>query len=190
MVQAGAHDSVRQFEGVAFENLQARLRGITLMTLSNQFNWLVLTTGNKSEAAAGYSTLYGDSVGAYAPIKDVPKMLVYDLARYRNEREGRALIPQNSIDKAPSAELRPNQTDQDSLPPYPLLDALIQAIVVEDRDIEDLVDSGFDRSLVERFLRMLYGSEFKRRQVAPGTKITPRAFGKDRRWPITHRYRG
>ncbi len=186
---AGADHGVEQLEGIAFENLQARLRGITLMALSNQFGWLVLTTGNKSEAAAGYSTLYGDSVGAYAPIKDVPKMLVYALAEHLNARAGYDRIPRNAITKPPSAELRPNQTDQDSLPPYEELDQLIEAFVVEDRDVEELVAAGWDRATVERVMRLLYAAEFKRRQMAPGTKVTPRAFGKDRRWPITNRYR-
>jgi NAD+ synthase (glutamine-hydrolysing) len=187
---------------VAEENIQARIRGNVLMALSNKFGWLVLTTGNKSEMSVGYATLYGDMAGGYAVIKDVPKDLVYRLSDYVNEsrvfagrarggreRAGCAVIPQRTIDKAPTAELRPNQTDQDTLPPYPVLDGILRAYVEEDRGLDEIVALGYERETVVDVLRMVDRAEYKRRQAAPGVRITPRAFGKDRRLPITNRYR-
>ena len=175
---------------VAEENLQTRIRGNILMGMSNKFGWLVLTTGNKSEMATGYATLYGDMAGGFAVIKDVPKTLVYDLARYRNERGAPInAIPQSVIDKAPSAELKPDQTDQDTLPPYNVLDGILQAYVEEDRSYADMVDMGFDAETVRRVIAMVDRNEYKRRQAPPGVKITPRAFGRDRRLPIINRYR-
>jgi NAD+ synthase (glutamine-hydrolysing) len=174
---------------VAEENIQARIRGNVLMALSNKFGWLVLTTGNKSEMSVGYATLYGDMAGGYAVIKDVPKDLVYRLSAYVNERATREIIPQRIFDKAPTAELRPNQTDQDSLPPYPVLDGILHAYVEEDRGLDDIVALGYERATVVDVIRMVDRTEYKRRQAAPGVRITPRAFGKDRRLPITNRYR-
>ena len=176
-------------EDVAEENLQARIRGTLLMALSNKFGWLVLTTGNKSEIAVGYSTLYGDMAGGFAVIKDVPKTLVYEVARHVNTRAGRAVIPQSVFDRAPSAELRPDQTDQDTLPPYPELDAILQAYVEEDRGVGDLVARGFGDETVRRVIRMVDVNEYKRRQGPIGVKITPRAFGRDWRLPIVNRFR-
>ena len=179
--------------GLAEENLQARVRGTTLMGISNQEGHLVLTTGNKSELSVGYSTLYGDSVGGFAPLKDVPKMLVWDLSRWRNEHalaQGKiALIPPSSIEKPPSAELRPDQMDSDSLPDYPVLDALLDGYVGANHGAEKLISSGFDPAMVARITRLTDGSEYKRRQSAPGTKISLRAFGRDRRLPITNAWR-
>ena len=175
---------------VAEENIQTRVRGNILMALSNKFGWLVLTTGNKSEFATGYATLYGDMAGGFAVIKDVPKTLVYQLARYRNEYGSpRNVIPQSVIEKAPSAELKPDQTDQDTLPPYDLLDGILKAYVEEDRSYADIVDMGFDSETVLRVIAMVDRNEYKRRQAPPGVKITPRAFGRDRRLPIVNRYR-
>jgi NAD+ synthase (glutamine-hydrolysing) len=176
-------------EDVAEENIQARIRGTLLMALSNKFGWLVLTTGNKSEIAVGYSTLYGDMAGGFAVIKDVPKTLVYEVSRHVNERAGRAVIPQSVFDRAPSAELRPDQTDQDTLPPYPELDAILQAYVEEDRGVSDLVARGFAEETVRRVIRMVDVNEYKRRQGPIGVKITPRAFGRDWRLPIVNRFR-
>jgi NAD+ synthase (glutamine-hydrolysing) len=176
-------------EGVAEENLQARIRGNLLMALSNKFGAMVLATGNKSEYAVGYSTLYGDMAGGFAPIKDVPKTLVYELVEWRNAQGEAPLIPQRVIDKPPSAELRPNQKDTDTLPPYQVLDPIIEAYVEEDRSPEDIVAAGFDRDLVDRVVSWIDGAEYKRRQAPPGVKITPKAFGRDRRMPITNRYR-
>jgi NAD+ synthase (glutamine-hydrolysing) len=177
-------------EGVAEENLQARIRGNLLMALSNKFGSLVLATGNKSEMAVGYSTLYGDLAGGFAPIKDVPKLLVYELVRWRNAKsKGEPPIPERVIDKPPSAELRPNQKDTDSLPPYEELDPIVEAYVEEDRSPEDIVEEGFDRALVDHVIAMIDRAEYKRRQAPPGVKITPKAFGRDRRLPITNRYR-
>ncbi len=170
------------------ENIQARIRGNILMALSNKFGWLVLTTGNKSEMSVGYATLYGDMAGGFAVIKDVPKVLVYDLCRYRNT-VGPA-IPENVLVKAPTAELRPDQKDTDSLPPYEELDPILRAYVEEDRTAEEIIASSRDKEAVARTLRMVDLSEYKRRQSPPGIKITPRAFGKDRRMPLTNRYRG
>jgi NAD+ synthase (glutamine-hydrolysing) len=176
-------------EGVAEENLQARIRGNLLMALSNKFGAMVLATGNKSEYAVGYSTLYGDMAGGFAPIKDVPKTLLYELVTWRNAQGGAPPIPQRVIDKPPSAELRPNQKDTDTLPPYEVLDPIIEAYVEEDRSPEDIVAAGFDRDLVDRVVGWIDGAEYKRRQAPPGVKITPKAFGRDRRMPITNRYR-
>jgi len=172
---------------VTEENLQARLRGVTLMALSNKYGALLLTTGNKSELAVGYCTLYGDMCGGLAVIGDVPKTMVYRLARWVNR--GRALIPESSITKAPSAELRPNQTDQDSLPPYEVLDAILEAYVVEERAPEEIVRCDFDPATVARVLRLIDQSEYKRRQAAPGLKVTTKAFGVGRRLPIAQRSR-
>ncbi len=174
--------------GLTDENLQSRVRGVLLMALSNANGWIVLTTGNKSEMATGYSTLYGDSAGGFAVIKDVPKTLVYRLCRYRNEVAGRLLVPQAVLDKAPSAELRPDQRDVDSLPPYDVLDPVLAGYVEQDRSAEELVAAGFARDVVERVVRLVDMAEYKRRQMPPGVRITTKAFGKDRRMPITNRY--
>ena len=161
------------------------------MALSNKFGYLVLTTGNKSEMAVGYATLYGDMAGGFAVLKDVPKTLVYRLAAYRNSLgPGEGPIPQATIDRAPSAELAADQTDQDTLPPYDLLDRIIESYVVDDDSVDEIVASGVDRAEVQRVVAMIDGNEYKRRQAAPGVRITPKAFGKDRRLPITNRYRG
>jgi NAD+ synthase (glutamine-hydrolysing) len=171
------------------ENLQARIRGNLLMAFSNKFGHLVLTTGNKSEMSVGYATLYGDMAGGFAVIKDVPKTMVYDLARFRNFCGGTPVIPKRTLDRPPTAELRPNQKDEDSLPPYEILDPILQAYVEEDRSLEEIVEAGFDRATVARVMRMVDGSEYKRRQAPIGIKITHRALGKDRRMPITNGYR-
>jgi NAD+ synthase (glutamine-hydrolysing) len=171
------------------QNLQSRIRGVLLMALSNTFGWLVLTTGNKSELAAGYSTLYGDTAGGYAVVKDVPKLLVYDLCRHRNSVAGRALIPEAVLDKPPSAELRPDQRDDQSLPPYEVLDPVLDAYVNQDRTADDLIDMGLDAELVSRVARLVDGAEYKRRQSPPGPRISGKAFGKDRRLPIVNAYR-
>jgi NAD+ synthase (glutamine-hydrolysing) len=179
--------------GLAEENLQARVRGTTLMAISNQEGHLVLATGNKSELAVGYSTIYGDAVGGFAPIKDVPKTAVWALSRWRNqqaERDGQTPpIPPSSIDKAPSAELRPGQLDTDSLPDYPTLDALLDDYVEKDQGAAQLIAGGHDPALVERVLTLTDRAEYKRRQYPPGTKISARNFGRDRRLPITSRWR-
>ena len=175
---------------VAEENIQARIRGNLLMALSNKFGWLVLTTGNKSEMATGYTTLYGDMAGGFAVIKDVPKTTVYELVRYRNSLADRELIPRSVIEKPPSAELRPDQKDSDSLPSYDLLDKVITAYAEEDKSVEQIVATGIDRDVVERAARLIDSSEYKRRQAPPGVKITARAFGRDRRLPITNRFNG
>ena len=174
--------------GSAEENLQARIRGNTLMALSNKFGWLVLTTGNKSETSVGYSTLYGDTAGGFAVLKDVYKTQVYPLARLRNER-GR-VIPERIFTRPPSAELKPDQTDQDTLPPYDVLDPILRFYVEEDRSSSEIAELGYDAELVKRVLRMVDLAEYKRRQTPPGVKISPRAFGKDRRLPITNRWSG
>jgi NAD+ synthase (glutamine-hydrolysing) len=171
------------------ENIQSRARGLLLMALSNKFGWMVLTTGNKSELATGYATLYGDMAGGFAVIKDVPKTLVYELARWRNAQAGGVVIPQNSIDKPPSAELRPDQRDEDSLPPYDVLDAILERYVEQDWSLAEIVAEGHDETTASRVLRLVDRAEYKRRQAAPGVKITPRAFGKDRRLPITSGFR-
>jgi NAD+ synthase (glutamine-hydrolysing) len=176
-------------EDVAEENIQARIRGTLLMALSNKFGWLVLTTGNKSEIGVGYSTLYGDMAGGFAVIKDVPKTLVYELSRRANERAGRAVIPESVFERPPSAELRPDQKDQDTLPPYDVLDAILEAYVEEDRGVNDLAEAGFPREVVQKVVRMIDSNEYKRRQGPIGVKITPRAFGRDWRLPIVNRFR-
>jgi len=176
--------------GLAEENLQARIRGTILMTMSNKFGWLVLTTGNKSEIATGYSTLYGDMAGGFSVIKDVPKMLVYALARDRNERALRTLIPDSVLEKAPSAELRPDQKDSDSLPAYELLDPIIEGYVEGDLSIAELEAAGFDADIVRRIAQLVDRNEYKRRQAPPGVRVSPKAFGKDRRLPITNRWPG
>ena len=179
--------------GLTDENLQSRLRGVLLMAVSNANGWIVLTTGNKSEMATGYSTLYGDSAGGFAVIKDVPKTLVYELCRYRNTQavlEGLpGPIPDSVIDKPPSAELRPDQRDDQSLPPYEELDPVLQGYVERDRTAAELVGEGFDPAVVDQVVRLVDGAEYKRRQNPPGVRITTKAFGKDRRMPITNRYR-
>ncbi len=181
------------FQGTTFdvaeENIQARLRGVILMALSNKFGWLLLSTGNKSENAVGYATLYGDMAGGFAVIKDVPKTLVWALARWRNERASGPWIPETIITKPPSAELRPGQLDTDSLPPYDMLDPILEMYIEEDMSPDEIVAHGYDPALVRRIIRMVDRNEYKRRQAAPGVKITVRAFGKDRRLPITNRYR-
>ena len=172
------------------ENLQARTRGVLLMALSNKFGWLVVATGNKSELSVGYATLYGDMAGGFALLKDVFKTDVFRLSKHLNERAGRELIPQSIIDRAPSAELRDNQLDQDSLPPYPELDRVLEAYVELDRSREELSQDGFDPEVVERAVAMIDRAEYKRRQAPPGVKLRPKAFGRDRRTPITNRWRG
>ncbi len=175
--------------GLTDENLQSRIRGVLLMALSNANGWMVLTTGNKSEMATGYSTLYGDSAGGFAVIKDVDKTLVYRLCRYRNRLAGTALIPEAVLTKAPSAELRPDQRDDESLPPYDVLDPVLAGYVEDDRSAEELVRDGFDREVVEQVVRLVDRAEYKRRQMPPGVRISTKAFGRDRRMPITNRYR-
>jgi len=175
--------------GVAGENLQARIRGTILMTLSNRFGWLVLTTGNKSETAVGYCTLYGDMAGGFAVIKDVPKTLVYELSQHINHRAGREIILPSIIERPPTAELRPDQKDSDSLPPYEVLDPILQAYVEQDKGLDELQAMGFDPAMVQEVIQMVDRNEYKRRQAPPGVKITPKAFGRDRRLPISNRYR-
>jgi len=174
---------------VTEENLQARIRGNFLMALSNKFGWLVLSTGNKSEISTGYCTLYGDMAGGFAVLKDVMKTTVYRLSEYCNRAACRSRIPRAVIEKPPSAELRPNQLDVDSLPPYDVLDPILKAYVEEDRSYQEMLELGFDGSIVQRIVRLVDVNEYKRRQAAPGVKITPRAFGRDRRMPITNRFR-
>jgi NAD+ synthase (glutamine-hydrolysing) len=172
------------------ENLQSRIRGMLLMALSNKFGWMVLTTGNKSELAVGYSTLYGDTAGGFAVIKDVFKLQVYELARYVNERAGRTVIPEDVLTKPPSAELRPDQRDDQSLPAYEVLDPILAAYVEGDGTAAELVAAGFEEATVRRITRLVDLAEYKRRQSPPGVRVTPKAFGKDRRLPITNGYRG
>lgn len=183
----------REFKGfhedITEENLQARIRGNILMSFSNKFGWLVLTTGNKSEMSVGYATLYGDMAGGFAVIKDVPKTLVYELCKWKNSREGRAVIPERVLWKEPSAELKPDQKDTDTLPPYPVLDPILKAYIEDDKSFEDILSSGCEKECVQKVIKMIDKSEYKRRQSPPGIKITPRAFGKDRRFPITNKYR-
>ncbi len=174
---------------VTEENLQARIRGNILMALSNKFGWLVLTTGNKSEMATGYSTLYGDMAGGFAVIKDIPKTMAYKLAEYRNSLSGKDAIPASVIEKPPSAELRPDQKDTDTLPPYEILDPILTAYVEEDKSVKQIIDMGFNEQVVRQVARLVDTSEYKRRQAPPGIKITPRAFGRDRRLPITSKFR-
>lgn len=173
---------------LAEENLQARIRGTLIMALSNKFGWLVLTTGNKSEFATGYCTLYGDMAGGFAVIKDVPKTLVFNLCRWRNKQG--VVIPPTTVERPPSAELRPDQQDTDSLPPYEVLDPILEAYVEKDMGIDAMLAAGFDEAAVRKAVRLVDLSEYKRRQGPPGIKITPKAFGRDRRMPITNRYRG
>jgi NAD+ synthase (glutamine-hydrolysing) len=175
-------------DGIAYENLQARIRGCVLMSLSNRFGSLVLTTGNKSETAVGYSTLYGDTAGGFGIIKDVPKTTVYELAKHINKAGGRQVIPEDVMTRAPSAELRPDQKDSDSLPDYDLLDRILKGYVEEDKSVTELVTQGLPEDVVGKVIRMVDRNEYKRRLSPPGIKITPKAFGKDRRLPITNRY--
>jgi NAD+ synthase (glutamine-hydrolysing) len=191
LVATGFGDRIRPADGrepgVAYENIQARLRGLYVMALSNELGAIVLTTGNKSEYAVGYATLYGDMAGGFAPLKDVPKLLVYELARHANR--DREVIPTSTIDKPPSAELRPDQRDEDSLPPYEVLDDIVEAYVLGDVGVQGIVERGHDEATVRKVLRLIDGAEHKRRQSAPGPKITERAFGRDRRFPITNLWR-
>jgi len=173
---------------VTEENLQARIRGNLLMAFSNKFGWLVLTTGNKSEMSTGYATLYGDMAGGFALIKDVPKTLVYRLAKYKNSLS--PVIPERVFSKEPTAELKPNQKDRDTLPAYETLDPILKAYIEEDKDLKEVAGLGFDGKIVENVFAMVDKSEYKRRQSPPGIKITPKAFGRDRRMPITNKYRG
>ena len=188
-------DLKSEFEGIASdvteENLQARIRGNILMAFSNKFGWLVLTTGNKSEMAVGYCTLYGDMAGGFAVIKDVPKTYVYTLARWRNRLSDKQkkIIPESVMRRPPSAELRPNQKDEDSIPPYPVLDPILKAYIEEDKSYRDIKGAGFSMHVLKKVIPLVDKSEYKRRQGPPGIKITPKAFGKDRRMPITNRYR-
>jgi len=175
---------------VAEENVQARIRGNFLMAISNKFGWIVLTTGNKSELAMGYATLYGDMAGGFAVIKDVPKTLVYRLAHWRNQHgRPRQPIPQAIFDKPPSAELKPDQKDEDTLPPYEVLDPIVKAYVEQDYSYQEMVELGYPPLIVQQVITFADRNEYKRRQAPPGVKITPRAFGKDRRLPIVNRYR-
>jgi NAD+ synthase (glutamine-hydrolysing) len=194
MVEAFEAALAESFGGLerdlAEENLQARIRGVLLMALSNKHGWLVVATGNKSELAVGYATLYGDLAGGFALLKDVFKTDVFRLARHLNERARKELIPTSTIERAPSAELRADQLDEDSLPPYPALDRVLEAYVELDRSREDLMSDGFDRETVDRALGMIDRAEYKRRQAPPGVKLRPKAFGRDRRVPITNRWRG
>jgi len=183
------HFPVASGEDMTDQNLQARIRGGILMAFSNRFNHLLLTTGNKSELAVGYCTIYGDMCGGLAVISDVPKTTIYPLARRINEIAGYDRIPNNSIEKAPSAELRPNQTDQDSLPPYEVLDRILQMYVEEEKSVEQIIGAGHDRATVTRVVRLCDRSEYKRRQAAPGLKVTSRAFGFGRRMAIAQNYR-
>jgi NAD+ synthase (glutamine-hydrolysing) len=171
------------------ENLQARIRGVVLMALSNKFGWLLVATGNKSEMSVGYATLYGDMAGGFALLKDVFKTDVFRLARHLNERAGHELIPHSIIDRAPSAELRADQLDEDSLPPYPQLDEVLAAYVEDDRTLEELSSDGFDPDVVERAVKLIDRAEYKRRQAPPGVRLRAKAFGRDRRTPITNRWR-
>ena len=175
-------------EDVTEENLQSRIRGNILMALSNKFGWIVLSTGNKSEMSVGYSTLYGDSAGGFAVIRDVPKTMVYKVARHFNEKKNREIIPDSVLDKEPSAELRDDQRDTDSLPPYDVLDPILEAYIEEDMGIAQIVDSGFEEDDVRRIVQLVDRAEYKRRQAPTGIKVTGRAFGRDRRMPITNRY--
>jgi NAD+ synthase (glutamine-hydrolysing) len=194
VVEAFTHALAPSFDGspvdLTEENLQARVRGTLLMALSNKFGWILIATGNKSELSVGYSTLYGDLAGGFALLKDVYKTDVFRLAWAFNERAGRELIPLTTIERAPSAELRSDQLDEDSLPPYATLDVVLKAYVEDDRSREELTEEGFDRELVERAVAMIDRAEYKRRQAPPGVKIHPKAFGRDRRTPITNRWPG
>ena len=171
------------------ENLQARIRGNIVMAFSNKFGYLVLTTGNKSELSTGYCTLYGDMVGGFAVLKDVPKTMVYKLAEYRNNLAGFDIIPKNILIKPPSAELRPDQKDSDSLPDYEILDKIIQYYIEKQKSINEIVKLGFEKNTVEFVVKLIQKNEYKRRQGAPGIKITKKAYGKDRRFPITNHWK-
>ena len=188
-----AYQSALQLDGIAEENLQARIRAVVWMGLSNQHGHLVLACGNKSELATGYSTIYGDAVGAYAPIKDLPKTLVWEVSRWRNawaqEQGQQPPIPEGVIDKPPSAELRPGQLDSDSLPPYDLLDGILDAYVERDLGSAEVIAEGFDPEVVERVVTLVDKAEYKRRQYPPGPKVSRRNFGRDRRVPITNAWR-
>jgi NAD+ synthase (glutamine-hydrolysing) len=188
-LEALSETFARRRQGVTEENIQARVRGNLLMALSNKFGWLVLATGNKSEIAVGYCTLYGDMAGGFAVLKDVPKTLVYTLSRYRNSAAGRAVIPRSTIAREPTAELKPGQRDRDVLPPYSTLDRIIELYVEQNLSAGEIARQGPDRATVDRTIRMIDLNEYKRRQAPPGVKITPKAFGRDRRLPITNRYR-
>ncbi len=194
LMEGYAHALAESFEGtepgIAEENLQARIRGNLVMALSNKFGWLPLSTGNKSEMAVGYATLYGDMAGGLAVIKDVPKLLVYELVADRNRRAGRELVPASVIERPPSAELRPEQVDTDSLPPYEILDAALADYVEQDGSRDALIEAGIEPEVADRVAGMVDRAEYKRRQAPPGIKITPKAFGRDRRMPITNRFRG
>jgi NAD+ synthase (glutamine-hydrolysing) len=174
--------------GLAEENLQARIRGNLMMALSNKFGWLVLTTGNKSEMSVGYATLYGDMAGGFAVIKDIFKLLVYRLVRWRNEREGSELVPASVLERPPSAELRPDQQDEDSLPPYETLDRILEAYVERDEGVDALVAQGLPEDTVLEVMRLVDRAEYKRRQAPPGIRVSTKAFGRDRRLPITNRF--
>jgi NAD+ synthase (glutamine-hydrolysing) len=191
-MRAYEHELADSFEGtepdIAEENLQARIRGNLVMALSNKFGWLVLTTGNKSEMSVGYATLYGDMAGGFAVIKDIFKLLVYRLVRWRNEREGRELVPAAVIERPPSAELRPDQLDEDSLPPYETLDRILEAYVERDEGIDALVAQGLPEDVVRDVVRLVDRAEYKRRQAPPGIRVSTKAFGRDRRLPITNRF--
>lgn len=176
--------------GLTLENIQSRCRGLLLMALSNEFGWMALTTGNKSEVAVGYFTIYGDSVGGYAIIKDVLKTRLYDLCRYVNRTAGREIIPEAVITKPPSAELRPDQRDDQSLPPYEVLDPILQLYIEDDRTAGEIIEMGHDEDMVRRITRLVDIAEYKRRQTPPGARVSRKAFGKDRRMPITSGYRG
>jgi NAD+ synthase (glutamine-hydrolysing) len=193
MVEAFSGALAESFAGrdpdLAEENLQARIRGTLLMALSNKFGWLLVATGNKSEMSVGYATLYGDMAGGFALLKDVFKTDVFRLALYLNEQAGRELVPQTTIDRAPSAELRDDQLDEDSLPPYPALDQVLEAYVEEDRSLEELSADGFDPDVVARAVALVDRAEYKRRQAPPGVRLRPKGFGRDRRTPITNRWR-
>jgi NAD+ synthase (glutamine-hydrolysing) len=192
MVETFVAALAKSFDGrepdLTEENLQARVRGVILMALSNKFGWLLVATGNKSEMSVGYATLYGDMAGGFALLKDVFKTDVFRLARHLNERAGRELIPQSIIDRAPSAELRADQLDEDSLPPYPVLDQVLAAYVEDDRTLEELSSDGFDPDVVERAVKLIDRAEYKRRQAPPGVRVSNRAFGRDWRYPITSGY--
>jgi NAD+ synthase (glutamine-hydrolysing) len=172
------------------ENLQARIRGNILMAFSNKFGWLVLTTGNKSEMSVGYATLYGDMAGGFAVIKDLSKLMVYELCKWKNAKAGKVIIPERMFSKDPSAELKPNQKDTDTLPPYPILDPILKAYIEEDQGFEEILSLGCSPDCAKKVISMIDRSEYKRRQAPPGIKITPRAFGRDRRFPITNKFRG
>jgi NAD+ synthase (glutamine-hydrolysing) len=193
MYQATLAALEREFRGLApdatEENIQARCRGMLLMAISNKSGRIVLTTGNKSEMAVGYATLYGDMAGGYAPIKDCSKTLVWQLARWRNRQPGGPVIPERIIERPPTAELRENQLDSDSLPPYDVLDPILEAFIEDDRSVDEIVGMGFDRAVVTRVLELVKRSEYKRRQAPPGVRVSGRAFGRDWRYPITSGYR-